>query len=1309
MEIFSLPFRLRFVMASSAAPAVEIGNIDETKPLTDRKTYRLLRLLNGMRILLVSDTRFGSAQPAAFENEVGKQMLKPSEGISVSGKADASIPIAAAALCVGVGSFSDPQELPGCAHFTEHMVFMGSEAYPDENSYDAFLSQRGGYANAYTDGEETCFELEVNASYLEGALDRMCAFFTAPLMKADALDRELQAVESEFQQARLSDSARLSSLMSDLIAQSAGVEHPLGKFCWGNQQSLKDTPEEQGVDVLQTLKAFHTQHYVANKMHLVVQAPFSLDALQSMVVGRFGAVRSAQGTPQYGLPQLQEIAGATSTSALPIVRGDPAPVTSVTHESAGHPLPGRLPLLVRVRPQKPKLKILMAWPIPASVLPLNRGLQCLQSHPDELVAHLLGHESKGSIADELKQRAWVVDLSAGISAGGDTANSCCCWMEIAMLATAEGMKHWSDVVRCVFEYMGMMRRGGAQQLEWAHNEVQALSDLGYKYREDDTPSEFASGVAGSLAQSVGDDEVLHMYSVAKTWSPQLVEQVLDCMQPDNMLVTLVSRGFVTQDTAGDVASDGDGSGSEADASGSDSGSDASGDDSDEDDDGSDGSEADDDDTHTPVKCSGPRHRADSETDEAAASAGRQAPPASLPHISSTPLDRRETWFGTPFSTSPAPAELMQSWAAAYQGEQPPSFPSLALPCANPFIPRSFELVGGTELAEAAAAAPAITHLDSMPCVGFSSEVGATQLVSPQAAVPSAVSSFVDFTSKACSMFQVTRESVQKSPVQLPSTCWPQPAPPQLLPPCPSATMITDKCYWLHTPRFHLPKSAAEFVFRVPSMVESSRDIILAELWCRYVNTMLTDASYHASLAGLSMKVSAFYGGFTFSVEGYHDRLPQLLERLLQAFLNTPVQEKVLLAVVEAYLRSARSALLRPTDAAAHYRLRALLAPVEALESQLAILASVTAAEVAAFMRQSLDGAAAAAPSTAPLDFKNSWLEGLIVGNESKDSALGMYSMAKETLAGLAGAGSAAAAGSWESKPHDFEAEATAQNSTVVYARLPAPLEDVPGDAMCLPPCLPNPRVAMLEPASCTVQHVPAFRAGARNCCVHKYFQLALDHTSMAAAASLLQTVLSEPLFDELRTKQQLGYTVSCSPHSTDGVVGFSFTVQSATATPVAVDAALEAFLLQQRSRISDTSDEAWQRMVQASITNLTQLESHAHELCHNLLHAIKRHKYFWCSPNAEALAYVGLTREGLSALYEQLFSPATRREYTVYVHAADGTAAASNASDFGSVVRGAWPGSASVPAQHKLGVKEDFEAWRQQVPRVELQYLPSKQ
>lgn len=34
---------------------------------------------------------------------------------------------AAAAMSVGVGAASDPRELPGLAHFLEHMLFLGED------------------------------------------------------------------------------------------------------------------------------------------------------------------------------------------------------------------------------------------------------------------------------------------------------------------------------------------------------------------------------------------------------------------------------------------------------------------------------------------------------------------------------------------------------------------------------------------------------------------------------------------------------------------------------------------------------------------------------------------------------------------------------------------------------------------------------------------------------------------------------------------------------------------------------------------------------------------------------------------------------------------------------------------------------------------------------------------------------------------------------------------------------------------------------------------------------------------------------
>ncbi len=56
----------------------------------------------------------------------------------------------AASVSVRAGASSDPRVLPGLAHFCEHMCFLGSKAYPEENEYKKYLAKHGGKSNAST-------------------------------------------------------------------------------------------------------------------------------------------------------------------------------------------------------------------------------------------------------------------------------------------------------------------------------------------------------------------------------------------------------------------------------------------------------------------------------------------------------------------------------------------------------------------------------------------------------------------------------------------------------------------------------------------------------------------------------------------------------------------------------------------------------------------------------------------------------------------------------------------------------------------------------------------------------------------------------------------------------------------------------------------------------------------------------------------------------------------------------------------------------------------------------------------------------
>lgn len=154
------------VLSASRVGAVSSSavNVEVAKSAIDEREYKALTLTNGMRVLLISD-------PSSVRS--------------------------AAALDVHVGSFSDPSDIPGLAHFCEHMLFLGTTKYPKEDAYSSFLSSHGGSSNAYTSSEDTCYYFDINADYLDPALDRFSQFFISPLFTPNATSRELNAVDSE--------------------------------------------------------------------------------------------------------------------------------------------------------------------------------------------------------------------------------------------------------------------------------------------------------------------------------------------------------------------------------------------------------------------------------------------------------------------------------------------------------------------------------------------------------------------------------------------------------------------------------------------------------------------------------------------------------------------------------------------------------------------------------------------------------------------------------------------------------------------------------------------------------------------------------------------------------------------------------------------------------------------------------------------------------------------------------------------------------------------------------------------------------
>ena len=179
-----------------------------TRSEEDKRQYRGLHLDNGLKVLLISD---------------------PSTDKS------------AAAMDVHIGHMSDPPSLPGLAHFCEHMLFLGTEAFPDENEYSKYLSSHGGSFNAFTSSDHTNYYFDVSPDQLTGALDRFSQFFLAPLFTESATEREVNAVNSEHEKNIPNDTWRINQIEK----ATADQEHDFAKFGTGNKVTLDTRPKEQ--------------------------------------------------------------------------------------------------------------------------------------------------------------------------------------------------------------------------------------------------------------------------------------------------------------------------------------------------------------------------------------------------------------------------------------------------------------------------------------------------------------------------------------------------------------------------------------------------------------------------------------------------------------------------------------------------------------------------------------------------------------------------------------------------------------------------------------------------------------------------------------------------------------------------------------------------------------------------------------------------------------------------------------------------------------------------------------------------------
>ncbi|KAL0273801.1 UNVERIFIED_CONTAM: hypothetical protein PYX00_006388 [Menopon gallinae] len=479
----------------------------------DSMEYRLIQLENGLKALLISDVQniinLDELTDEDFESECENDIESPDTRGSTGSHSDndddlesrlskqqAEEKMAACSLCIGVGSFSDPPEIPGLAHFLEHMVFMGSEKHPQENGFDEFVKRHGGSDNGSTDCEVTSFYLECSEQFLQEGMDRFAQFFISPLMRKDAMTREREIIQSEFDMALPSDESRRWQILASFTTPG----HPAGKFFWGNLITLRDNIDDD--TLYEKVHEFRKRYYSAHLMTVAVQGRLPLDTLETYVRESFSAV------PTNDLPP--DDFSQFSNSFGPIEDWNK---------------------LLWVKPVKDICQIHLTWVLPSFV---NE----YKSRPLDYLGWLIEHEGGGSLLSYLSQKVWALECSAGNEETGFEHNSIYSLFSIALTLTEEGFRNLKEVLEAVFSYLAMLKVKCPDKNIF--DELESICRTNFRFKTEIPAVQYVEILSESM-HFYEPDHYIAGGELYLEYRPDLITDVLNRLTPDTVNIVVYSR------------------------------------------------------------------------------------------------------------------------------------------------------------------------------------------------------------------------------------------------------------------------------------------------------------------------------------------------------------------------------------------------------------------------------------------------------------------------------------------------------------------------------------------------------------------------------------------------------------------------------------------------------------------------------------------------------------------------------------------------------------------------------------------------
>jgi len=179
---------------------------------------------------------------------------------------------------VGVGSRHEPAEINGVCHFIEHLLFKGTKKRTAKEISQA-VEGIGGYLNAFTSEEATCFHARACHDRLEELIEVLLDMFLNSKFAPVEIAKEREVIKEEIAMYLDEPQHQVQELLNTLL----WPDQPLGRPITGTAQTLDATTRPR-------LMGYFNDHYAAGSVLIVAAGQLKHEQLKRAVsrfAGRF--------------------------------------------------------------------------------------------------------------------------------------------------------------------------------------------------------------------------------------------------------------------------------------------------------------------------------------------------------------------------------------------------------------------------------------------------------------------------------------------------------------------------------------------------------------------------------------------------------------------------------------------------------------------------------------------------------------------------------------------------------------------------------------------------------------------------------------------------------------------------------------------------------------------------------------------------------------------------------------------------------------------------------------------------------------